>query len=87
MQMTKRRFELAGPRAGEIAVNTVRTYPAMTLAATGVLAVVAFAAGWALTRPWRTTIAVPSSVRKFARPSGMRSATRAVRSRLAALTG
>jgi hypothetical protein len=88
VRMTKRRFELAGPRAGEIAVNTVRTYPAMTLAATGVIALAAFAAGWALTRPSRSApLAMAASIRKVIRPSPVRSATRAITSRLSALAG
>jgi hypothetical protein len=38
--MTKRRLELAGPRAGEIAINTVRGMPAssMLMAAGAVVA-------------------------------------------------
>jgi hypothetical protein len=49
--MTRRRFELAAPRAGEIAVNTVRTFPAATLAMGGMFVLGAFLIGRALTRP------------------------------------
>jgi len=41
LQMTKRRLELTVPRAGEIAVNTVRAIPATSM----VLAAVAVVAG------------------------------------------
>ena len=41
LQMTKRRLELTAPRAGEIAVNTVRAIPATSM----VLAAVAVVAG------------------------------------------
>jgi Hemerythrin HHE cation binding domain len=37
--MTRRRMELAGPRAGEIAVNTMRAYPAVVLSAVALVAV------------------------------------------------
>jgi hypothetical protein len=47
--MTRRRFELATPHAGEIAVNTVRTFPVATLAVGGVVALGAFLAGRAFT--------------------------------------
>ena len=49
-EMTRRRFELAAPRAGEIAVNTVRTFPGATLAFTGVFVLGAFLLGRAFTR-------------------------------------
>ncbi len=51
VEMTRRRFELAAPRAGEIAVNTVRTFPAATLAMSGMFVLGAFLIGRALTRP------------------------------------
>ena len=41
LQMTKRRLELTAPRAGEIAVNTIRAIPATSM----VLAAVAVVAG------------------------------------------
>jgi hemerythrin superfamily protein len=50
-EMTRRRFQLAAPRAGEIAVNTVRSFPAATLAVTGMFVVGAFLVGRAVTRP------------------------------------
>jgi hypothetical protein len=50
-RMTRRRFELAAPRAGEIAISTARTFPGAILAAAGVLVFGAFLAGRALTRP------------------------------------
>ena len=48
-------MKLAAPHAGEIAVNTVRSYPAMTLALTGAVAVGALLAARAFVRPsgWR----------------------------------
>jgi len=49
-EMTRRRFELAAPRAGEIAVNTVRTFPGATLAFTGMFVLGAFLLGRAFTR-------------------------------------
>ena len=51
VEMTRRRFELAAPRAGEIAVNTVRTFPAATLAMSGMFVLGAFLIGRALTKP------------------------------------
>jgi hemerythrin superfamily protein len=50
-EMTRRRMKLAAPHAGEIAVNTARSYPAMTLALTGVVAVGALLAARAFMRP------------------------------------
>jgi hemerythrin superfamily protein len=50
-QMTRRRVQLATPHAGEIAVNTVRSYPAATLAFTGMLALGGWLAARAFTRP------------------------------------
>ena len=49
-EMTRRRFELATPHAGEIAVNTVRTFPGATLAFSGLLVLGAFLVGRAATR-------------------------------------
>jgi hypothetical protein len=85
-RMTRRRFELAGPRAGEIAVNTVRTFPGITLAVSGVVALAAFLAGWALMRPTgaRRAFAVPNAVRKLAAPGAIRKLARP--NRLRALT-
>ena len=55
VEMTRRRLQLAAPRAREIAVNTVRSYPGATLAFTGVVALGAWLAARAFTRPtgWR----------------------------------
>jgi hypothetical protein len=71
-EMTKRRFQLATPHAGEIAENTVRTYPAATLAVTGVLALGAFLAGRAqmpaaTRKPMRA-----DRWRSFVKPTGLR---------------
>ena len=54
-EMTRRRFELAAPHAGEIAVNAARTYPGRAVAFTGAVAVGALLAARAWTRPsgWR----------------------------------
>jgi hemerythrin superfamily protein len=51
MEMTRRRLQLAAPHAGEIAVNTVRSYPGATLAFTGVVALGAWLAARAFMRP------------------------------------
>lgn len=58
-EMTRRRMKLAAPHAGEIAVNTARSYPAMTLALTGFVAVGALLAARAFVRPtgWRALAA------------------------------
>lgn len=50
-RMTRRRLELALPRAGELARNGLRAMPAGLLAVTGALVLGAFLAGRALTRP------------------------------------
>ena len=50
-RMTRRRLELALPRAGELARNGLRALPGPQLAVTGALVLVAFLAGRALTRP------------------------------------
>jgi len=83
VEMTRRRFELAGPRADEIAVNTVRAFPAATLAIAGVVALVAFLGGLAMTRSPRIR-AIPASdaIRKFQRAKKTREIKRALLSRL-----
>jgi len=48
-QMTKRRLELAAPRAGEIAVNAAKSYSGAMIAGAGVLAVGALLAARAMT--------------------------------------
>lgn len=83
-EMTRRRFQLAAPRAGEIAVNTVRTFPAATLAVTGMIVMGAFLLGRAVTQPSRTsTLAVPSSLRRLARPDKLRKASQSWVQRIA----
>ena len=58
--MTKRRFELAGPRAGEIAVNTVRSYPGIFVTALALLAVGGYLAYRGSTRTSVPTPRLPS---------------------------
>jgi hypothetical protein len=59
-RMTRRRLELAAPRAGEIAVASARAFPGVTLMLGGVMAVAMFFAGRALARPVaRLTHAAP----------------------------
>ena len=50
-QMTRRRMELAAPRAGEIAINSAKTFPAATAALTGVVALGGYLVARALARP------------------------------------
>lgn len=50
-RMTRRRFELAAPHAGEIAASSARAFPAVTLALGGLVAIGAYFAGRALVRP------------------------------------
>jgi hemerythrin HHE cation binding domain-containing protein len=50
-RMTKRRFELMAPKAGQIAINTMRSFPVSVLAMSGLLVVGAFLAGRAITSP------------------------------------
>jgi len=82
-QMTRRRFELAGRRADEIAVNTVRSFPGATLALTGAVVLVAFLGGLAFARSPRVS-AFPASaaIRKFQRAKRAREIKRALMSRL-----
>src|SRR5439155_19700435 len=82
-QMTRRRFELAGPRADEIAVNTVRSFPGATLAVTGAVVLVAFLGGLAFARsPQIRAIPASSAIRKFQRAKRAREIKRALMSRL-----
>ena len=74
-QMTRRRFELAGPRAGEIAVNAVRTFPAMTLAVSGAIAVGAFFAGRALVRSSEAAALPAPPMRRAGTPKRLRAMT------------
>jgi hypothetical protein len=50
-RMTRRRMELAAPKAGEIAVASARVFPGITLALGGAMALAMFLAGRALARP------------------------------------
>ncbi len=82
-EMTRRRFELAKPRAGEIAVNTVRTFPAATLAVTGVFVLGAFLVGRAVTRPsGLSSMAARRTLRDIARPDEFGAASRSLARRL-----
>jgi len=61
--MTRRRMELVAPHAGEIAVNTARTFPGLVATLAGVAAVGLFFAGRALMRSTRTPAYAPQAVR------------------------
>jgi hemerythrin superfamily protein len=63
-EMTRRRMQLAAPRTTEIAVNSIRSYPAATLAFTGMVALGGLLAARAFSRPARW--------RPLARPRRMR---------------
>jgi hemerythrin superfamily protein len=54
-QMTRRRMQLVAPRAGEITVQSARTFPAATAALAGVVGVGGYLLARALSRPtgWR----------------------------------
>jgi hemerythrin superfamily protein len=82
-EMTRRRFELAGPRPGEIAVNTVRSFPGATLALTSAVVLVALLGGLAFARSPRIR-AFPASdaIRKFQRAKRAREIERALMGRL-----
>lgn len=71
-QMTQRRMELAAPHTGAIALNTIRSYPAATIAFTGVLALGGWLAARALMRPTASRALQRSAVqlRDLARRSG-----------------
>jgi len=64
-QMTRRRMQLAAPHAGEIAVNTMRSYPGATIAFTGILALGGLLVARALIRP-------TTGLRRLARPTKLR---------------
>lgn len=82
-EMTRRRFELAKPHAGEIAVNTVRTFPAATLAVTGAFVLGAFLVGRAVTRPsGLSSMAARRTLRDIARPDEFGAASRSLARRL-----
>jgi hypothetical protein len=63
-RMTRRRMELVAPHAGEIAVNTARTFPGVVAALAGVAAVGLFFAGRALVRSTRTPAYAPRALRE-----------------------
>ena len=63
-EMTRRRFELAGPRAGEIAVNAVRSYPGVVVTAVALLAVGGYLAYRESTRPRSRMPSLPSLPRR-----------------------
>jgi hemerythrin superfamily protein len=50
-EMTRRRMQLVAPHAGEITVNSIRTFPAATAAITGVMAIGGYLIARAFTRP------------------------------------
>ena len=58
-EMTRRRFQLAAPRAGEIAVNAARAHPGAIVALTGAVTVGALLAARTFMRPsgWRAMAA------------------------------
>ena len=93
-EMTRRRFELATPHAGEIAVNTVRTFPGATLAFSGLLVLGAFLVGRAATRnstslptlrKMRSATSLPAvrkTIARAARPARLRSTSQSLLDRL-----
>lgn len=81
-QMTRRRMQLTAPHAGELAVNSIRSYPGATLALTGVLALGGFLAARAFTRPTgMRALARSAHLRAFTRPTGLRALARSARLR------
>jgi hemerythrin superfamily protein len=76
-EMMRRRFELAAPHAGDIAIGTVRTFPGATLAVSGLVVLGAFLVGRALTRPApRPALAVPKALRDAMPVRAVRDAVR-----------
>ena len=71
-EMARRRMQLAAPHTGAIAVNTARSYPAATLAFTGILAVGGWLAARAFMRP-------TPNLRVIARPARLRDLARRTR--------
>ena len=55
-RMTRRRIELMAPKAGQIALNTVKSFPVSLLAMSGLLVLGAFMAGRAITSPHGTRL-------------------------------
>src|SRR6185312_16870902 len=76
-EMMRRRFELAAPHAGEIAIGTVRTFPGATLAVSGLVVLGAFLVGRAFTRPAaRPALTVPKALRDAIPVRALRDAAR-----------
>ena len=76
-EMMRRRFELAAPHAGDIAIGTVRTFPGATLAVSGLVVLGAFLVGRALTRPaTRPVLAAPKALREAMPVRALRDAVR-----------
>ena len=85
-EMMRRRFELAGSHPGEIAVNTVRSFPGATLALTSAVVLVALLGGLAFTRsPQMRTLPMSDAIRKFQRKKKAREIKRALMSRLSSV--
>jgi hypothetical protein len=79
--MTRRRFELAAPRASEIAVSTVRTFPGATLALSGLFVLGAFLVGRASGRSPGPSNAA-TALRDVLRRDRLRTASRSIAHRL-----
>jgi len=76
-EMMRRRFELAAPHAGDIAIGTVRTFPGATLAVSGLVVLGAFLVGRAFKRPAaRPALAAPRMLREAAPTRAFREAIR-----------
>jgi len=81
--MTRRRFELAAPRAGEIAVNTVRSFPGATLAFSGMFVLGAFLIGRAFTQSNGPTMMERGNrMRRAAQPARLRDTSRSLAHRV-----
>jgi hemerythrin superfamily protein len=69
-EMTRRRFELAAPRAGDLAADTVRSFPVTALAVSGMFVLGAVLLGRAATRPaGLRALAAPRALRDVVRPN------------------
>jgi hemerythrin superfamily protein len=76
-EMMRRRFELASPHAGEIAIGTVRTFPGATLAVSGLVVLGAFLVRRAFTRPpTRPALTAPKALREAMPTRALRDAIR-----------
>ncbi|HVF62471.1 MAG TPA: hemerythrin domain-containing protein [Casimicrobiaceae bacterium] len=58
--MTRRRFELVGPRAGQMAVNVARSYPALVLGAGAVVILGALMAVHGTRNDWQKSVQRPA---------------------------